>query len=132
MNAITSRGAKDWLSTSRVPQSGISLGVDDPTVRTAWDALELAKGEVDGHVRLDFCGALVKYEHYGDLESQYGWTVRVTTRFDWRRLRVIRHWRACHVRNGQEGHFLVCSVTHRGAENVEWDTSAPNVFFPRN
>jgi hypothetical protein len=121
-----------WLSTSRVPRHETHLQIDDPIVTAAWNSLGWVGDAASAYMRFDFCGAWVEFQDYGNTDSPYGWTIRACTRFDWRRFRSIQYWRACHVLNGQDGHLLVCSVTHSGAENVEWDIRAPMVFFPRS
>lgn len=121
-----------WYSEFRRALHDSPFPINDPAVLSAWDALECIRGTEASDIRRDFCGALVKFEHYGNTDSDYGWTIRRATYFNLRKFRFTNQWRACHVRNGKNGHFLVCAVTSENSRNVDWDIRAPLVFFPRN
>lgn len=121
-----------WLAVSHRPLHDTTLLLDDPIVGAAWNALEGVNGAVDGDMRVDFCGALVRRQDYGNTESDFGWTVRLASRFELKHLNFTRYWRACHVRNGKEGTFFVCSVTRSGQKNIEWEIYSPMVFFPKS
>ena len=108
------------------------LPADHPLVTTAWNALPLLNDNEDPDLKKDFCGALIRQGEYGNTESEYGWTVRKANRLVFAQLRRVSYLRACHVKNGKEGHFFVCSITSDGQRNIEWDLHAPLLFFPRS
>ena len=120
-----------WLAEYRRAIHDAPFAKDDPVVVSAWDELDRVPGSNISDIRKDFCGAIVRFENYGDIQSDYGWTVRCAAHFELRRCRAVRYWRACHVRNGKRGRLLVCAVTSDNYRNIEWDIRAPLFFFPR-
>ena len=108
------------------------LTIDDPRVREAWDALAVsANSPDDNSIKRDMCGALVRFEHYGLSDSEFGWTVRWSYRFDLWKMTKVHFLRASHVCNCKPGELFVCAVTSSHDSNIEWELNSPLSFFPR-
>ena len=63
------------LDISNFSRNRLSQPFDQSIIIQVWQTGLIAAGKNPASMRIDACGVLMVFEHYGNVQSQYGWEI---------------------------------------------------------